>query len=205
MNIIPIESCLRNFAVGASAQIRSLDNESAQTAARAEAYRQGEALGYQAGERDARAQLEAEYELRLSMTIAQAQERMNSEAAQRSDEQSTQWALAAADSLQSSLNRLEKLLASRLAEVLKPLVMEAAQREAIGQIVRDIHRLDVGALTKIKVSGPQILIDKLAQAMPDLKFESAATSTVELCINIDETSLSTRLSDWRKTYLEPNS
>jgi hypothetical protein len=204
MNLVPIGNCLRNFSVNPSTHFRSQDEDDSQSALQAEACRQAEALGHAAGEREAIARLEADHELRLSAAIAQAREQLSSEMARRSDEQLTEWANAAAASLRAALGELEGSLSTRIAQCLRPLVLDAAEREAISQIARDIGRLGDGALSQIKVTGPQALIDKFAQALPDLKFDSAASTTVELSIQVNETTLSTRLSDWQSAYLERN-
>jgi hypothetical protein len=155
---------------------------------------------YARGQIDATAKLEAEFEVRLDTGTAQLRRQLEAEFAHRSDEHSAQLAKSFAAMLQASLAGLEKALTEKIAGVLKPLVLNAAEKAAVMEIVRGMGNLREDGLTKVRVMGPVGLIEALTSALPSLKFETAPSQDIELNIRIDETEFTTRLAHWRQSH-----
>jgi len=201
MNVIPIGRCLRDFSNTVTpGNTRPIDgcNDPEELA---EACRLARQDGYAAGQRDAQAKMADEYDCRLAAEVAQIREHALASAAER-DAQSAQWASETADTLQVALAQLEHQIADQVSGVLQSLVESAAERSAVVDIVRNYSRLGHDGKAKLSLSGPPELVEMLVRALPGVSIDVSSTPAIELSLRIDETELSTRLTDWRRSHLE---
>ena len=201
MNVLPIALCLRDFSASAISATQRLASEDAQTEGVAEACRKASEEGYLAGKRDAEASMAASYEDRLAAEIAAAQERTSAAATADYNAQSARWAAETSVALRLGLENLEQKIADQVAEVVTGLIVIDTERLAITEMVSNYSRLKKDDKARIDVSGPPHLLRLLAQSLPEIEFGISPSPTLELSMRINDTELSTRLSDWRNSYL----
>jgi hypothetical protein len=201
MNILPIALCLRDFSASAISATQLLASEEAKAVGLAEVCRKASEEGYLAGKLDAEASMAADYEGRLVAEIAAAQERTSAAATADYNAHLARWAAETAAALRLGLENLEHKIAGQVAEVLTGLIVSDTERMAITEIVRSYSRLKRDDKARIDVSGPPHLLRLLAQSLPEIEFDISHSPSLELSMRINDTELSTRLSDWRSGHL----
>jgi len=201
MNVLPIALCLRDFSASASSARDVLALEEANAEKLAVSCRRASEDGYLAGRQDAEASMAAVYEGKLAAAIAAAQERNSVTAEAEHTAQSLRWAAETATALRLGLENLEHKIVDQVAEVLSGLIVHDTERLAISEIVRSFSRLKRSDTARIDVSGPPHLLHLLAQALPEIEFNISPAPALELSMRINDTELSTRLSDWNSIRL----
>lgn len=201
MNVLPVALCLRDFSLSAISATQLLASEEAKTEGIAEACRKASEEGYLAGKRDAEASMAAVYEDRLVAEIAAAQNRTSAAATAEYNSQSERWAAETAVALRRGLENLEHKIADQVAELLTGLMVNHIERLAITEMVSNYSRLKKDDKARIDVSGPPHLLRLLAQSLPEIEFGISPSPTLELSMRINDTELSTRLSDWKSSHL----
>ena len=201
MNVLPIALCLRDFAASAPSATQLFASDKTKAEELAEACCKASEDGYLAGSQAAEASMAAVYEGKLAAEIAAAQEHARAAVIVEYNAQSARWAAETAAALRLGLENLEHKIAGQVAEVLSGLIVDDTERLAIVEIVRSYSRLKRDDTARIDVSGPPHLLQLLSQAVPEIEFEISPASALELSIRINDTELSTRLSDWSCSHL----
>lgn len=201
MNLMPIGRCLRDFSASTD-ETDLAEGSDRDIEELAKACRLASEDGYAAGQSDARSEMATEYDRRLTVDMAHLLERASAAVATERDAHSARWASETAACLESALERLEQRIADQLTRALNSVIADAAERLAVTDIARNCCRLRQKGDARLSVSGPPHLVEALVHALPGVSIDVTDDSAIELSIRFDETELSTRLSDWRRNYLE---
>ena len=193
----PIEAA-QDFALPALPQVTEEDVE----AARAE--------GREAGREEALAEVEA----RVEAAVAAALEAERASAAEAEAE-----AIAAArrdalaeeggrlgDLLTDKLERIETAMRTSFASVLKPIALDIRSRQTVEDLAAAVATLSLdGRALSLEAVGPAPLLDAFAEALGPRRgfvaFE-ADESLSDIRISCDQTTLETRLADWKRALEE---
>lgn len=153
---------------------------------------------YERGLADGRAAVRAECDARLEQLAKAAEEARNEDRAHWVATEGDRLARLIADGLEA----LETRIAEQTARVLRPALVEDAQKRAIRELADTLDAmLAKGDVAKLTVSGPEDLVAAIRDRL-DGKVQGAAFATAphaELRIEVDETILETRIGAWAET------
>lgn len=154
---------------------------------------------YQDGYNAALAELQAQHNAaEEALRIAHEQEYAALHA-QLGEAMAQQIALSAKQQLDANCNAITE----QVGHILSNFVSNELVVQAVDQLT-DLIR---GAFTdneaaQIRIEGPQVLVDKLHDAMGDdfAKIDAKTSDTIELSLEIDQALMVTRLNDWREIF-----
>lgn len=154
---------------------------------------------YQDGYNAAMAELQAQHKAaEEALRIAHEQESAALEA-KLGDNMAQQIAQSAKQQLDANCNAITQ----QVGQILSNFVASELVEQTIGQLT-DLIR---GAFADneaahIRIEGPQILVDKLHEAMGDdfAKIDALTSDATELSLEIDQALMVTRLNDWREIF-----
>ncbi|MBO0903579.1 hypothetical protein [Jiella sonneratiae] len=111
-----------------------------------------------------------------------------------------------AELLTDKLERIETALSTSLAGVLKPIALDVRTRQTIGDLATAVATMSLdGRSLSLEAVGPAALLDAFAEALGPRRgfvaFE-ADENLSDIRISCDQTTLETRLADWKRALEE---
>ncbi|NDV85738.1 hypothetical protein GTW51_03380 [Aurantimonas aggregata] len=158
---------------------------------------------------EARAAAEAEHQAALAEALRAEREKAAAEQAAALEAARAEWAKSEGERLaglfDERLDRIETVVHSSLASVLRPIALDARRRQTVMELAGAVRTLTLdGAPLKVRASGPADLLDALAAQLGSGSAMVAFTPDkdgVDVRIECDQTVIETRLAGWR-TALE---
>lgn len=207
MKIIPAAQALNDFGAAAERPAAVAGG----LAAKGDAKAQGDDA------RDMEARLQRAHAQGMAAGRAQAEaalagERARMERAHREEmaRQAERWRRETggrlAEQLAGGLAELERVVSENVAEILAPLVEEAARRRAVEKLRDELRRmLEARAALKVHVKGPEAMLEALRQGLDKLGENvilEACDDCGELTAQVDETLIETRAGAWARAIFE---
>ncbi|MBO0661248.1 hypothetical protein LQ948_01565 [Jiella sp. MQZ9-1] len=166
------------------------------------------------GQEAGRAEALTEAEARVAVAVAEAvaAERARAEAEKAEAVNATRLEVLAEEGNQlgamviDKLERIEAALRTSLASVLKPIAIDARIRQTVEDLAAAVAVLSLdGRALSLQAIGPALLLDAFAEALGERRgfvaFEANETMT-DIRIECDQTTLETRLADWKNALEE---
>jgi hypothetical protein len=101
--------------------------------------------------------------------------------------------------------KLAQETGDQLARLLAPLLRDHARKASMAALTRDLQRiLSSNDVTKLRMSGPQLLIKKVQESLGESasRIDMLETDTIDVTVEIDGEILATKLSGWAATLNE---
>ena len=206
MKVIPASFALADFGVGSSRPLADLSPaampQDDETGPQREVATEEEELSarlsraFEEGVDEGRRQAEAAF----AAERQKIEERHGRELAARERQWREETGRMLAERLRTGLEDLERVLGVRLADILAPVLKDAAMQAALRRLREELHRmlaLDEGL--KVRVSGPREMLDALAGELGEV---AAALSlepedgAVRLVMHVDNTVIETAVEEW---------
>ncbi|NDW04884.1 hypothetical protein [Jiella pacifica] len=166
------------------------------------------------GREDGRLEALAEIEQRVEGAVAAAVEAERAKAASATAEAveaARREALAEeggrlGELLTDKLERIETAMRTSFASVLKPIAIDIRSRQTVEELAAAVSTLSLdGRALSLEAVGPAVLLDAFAEALGPRRgfvaFE-ADDSLSDIRISCDQTTLETRLADWKRALEE---
>jgi len=159
---------------------------------------------------DARAKTRAECEARADAFLSAALEDQRRKFEEQLAAARREWTEVQAERLiaqvASTCEVLEARIAAAAARALRPFVLEKVREQAVRDMRASIAKLLVNTENPvIEVSGPQDLLDALAQSMADtaVSLSMRPDASCELRAVAGDTMLETQMQEWASRLAEP--
>ncbi|MAU96854.1 MAG: hypothetical protein CMP81_13355 [Fulvimarina sp.] len=166
--------------------------------------------GHEAGREEALAEAEARIEAAVAEALAAERERAAEEKAE-AVEAARLAALAEeggrlGEGVADKLERIEAALRTSFASVLKPIAVDLRTRQTLEDLAAAVATLSLdGRALALQAVGPAALLDAFAEALGPRRgfvaFEADET-LADIRITCDQTTLETRLADWKHALEE---
>ncbi len=213
MKVIPASCALTDFGSGSARPFADLRSASAPGAGSNDAeVREEERRGEEElSVRLARAFQDGVAQGRKEAEAAFAEERRRIEAAHAEElaARERQWREGTgrmlAERLHEGLEALERILGERLADVLVPVMEEAARKIALRRLRDELRRMLVAEEgLKVHVSGPPELLEALKEHLGDVAAMvtlEPEEETTKLVVHVDNTVIETGIEEWAAAAL----
>ena len=168
------------------------------------------AEGHEAGRQEAFAEAASQVDAAVAAAL-EAERLQASEAMAQAVETARRDALAEeggrlGELLADKLDRIEAAMRTSFASVLKPIAIDIRSRQTVAELAAAVATLSLdGRALSLEAVGPAPLLDAFAEALGPRRgfvaFE-ADESLSDIRISCDQTTLETRLADWKRALEE---
>lgn len=166
--------------------------------------------GHAAGRREALAEVESRVEVAVAAALTAERQRAAAATAE-AVEAARRDALAEeggrlGELVSDKLDRIETAMRTSFASVLKPIAIDVRSRQTVEELAGAVATLSLdGRALSLEAVGPATLLDAFAEALGPRRgfvaFE-ADESLSDIRISCDQTTLETRLADWKRALEE---